>query len=148
MAPVTADTPHSDRAHRASRNPLNRSSVSNGTKLWPPGIDGRTREARRWRDAHADLAEALGHEPTVAERALLRRAASLTVACERLDADLAAGEPVDPDRLVRLSNGLGRALMALGLVTWSDRHDKPQEPEDPAAHLARIRDPGYWKDRT
>lgn len=111
--------------------------MSNGTRLWPAGIDGRTAEARRWRDVHAELAEALGHEPGVAERALLRRATSLTVCCERLDADLARGEPVDPDRLVRLSNGLGRAFMALGLTSWSDRHDKPQEPGDP---LARYRE--------
>ena len=50
---------------------------------------------------------------TVAELALIRNAASLTQQLEQLQADAAAGRPVDSEQLTRLSNSARRTLASL-----------------------------------
>ena len=104
-------------------------------------VDGRTRTARRCRTIYADLAAALGREPTPADRALLVDAVVLALESEALAAKTVAGGPTDPDLRVRLSGALARALERLGIAP------APREPERPDVHagLARIRDPEYWR---
>ena len=88
-----------------------RSRVANGSTLWIDGVDGRSAEARRFRDVLAALVrEAFHDDPTEAQRQLSRRAAALIVWTEMLEARLAAGEwtagfnprPVDEHELGRL----------------------------------------------
>ncbi len=104
-------------------------------------MDGRRREARRWRTLYADYRAALRATPTPGQDALLRRTASLAVAAEQVDADLTAGRAIDHDNLVRLTNALGRCLASLGLVAWADAMPATEVPPkpDPDAALARLR---------
>jgi|GEM_PF-6712495 hypothetical protein len=124
-------------------DPLAATSVA-GVPL--PGVDRRTRAAKRWRDlfmAYAVESGALGQG--MARENLCRQAATMTVARERLDAATARGELVDADTLVRLGNALGRVLGALGLASWTDATPPPPEKPDPAALFAKVRDPDHWR---
>src|SRR5680860_377605 len=101
----------------ADRDPIapvsanNRSAVTNGSRLGI-GIDGRTRQARRWRDVYTDLMARTGshHEQ------LCRSLASLVLQREQLDASLARGERVDAQDLVRVCGTISRTMTKLGLV--------------------------------
>jgi hypothetical protein len=92
-----------------------RAAVSNGTRMHPKGVDGRSAEARRFKDLVSSFAASLGGEGalTEAERALIRNAASLTVQCERLQAALVAGREVNSEEMTRLANSSARVLAAL-----------------------------------
>lgn len=94
-----------------------RSAVTNGSRLHAKGIDGRTRDARRFRDLVASFSESLGGESALseAERALVRNAAGLAVKAERLQAAIVKGEDVDAEQLTRLSNCVSRVLGQLGV---------------------------------
>jgi hypothetical protein len=80
-------------------------------------VDGRSAEARRFRRRFLDLAGDLGGESslTEAERALVRQAAVMTIRADEAQATLLAGERVETDELVRLSNACARLLSALGV---------------------------------
>jgi hypothetical protein len=100
----------------------NRSAVANGTRHFPArrhgGPDLRLRWGRRWRDVMLDFAGQLGHEPSPAEQALLRSAADIQIASERLSGEFAAGHLAgadDLDRLHRLNGSLRHTLRQLGL---------------------------------
>jgi hypothetical protein len=85
----------------------------------PPKLGGpdlRLREGRRWRELFADFAAQLGHAPNVSEQSLLRSAADLCLAHERMSAEIAGGREIDLDELNRLSGGLRRTLTMLGLT--------------------------------
>lgn len=96
---------------RAPKHLYGRSALSNGTRLHFTGIDGRSRESRRWRDVYAD---AMRRSAGASEQNC-RSFASLVMQRERLDAQLAAGEAVDDWRLVRLTNAIARLEKRLGL---------------------------------
>ncbi len=97
------------------------------------GVDGRSADARRYRDVAIALADDLGgqdklNEPT---KILIRQAAALTVQMEALQSKIVAGEEIDLEQLTRLSNVLGRTLQRLGLKR------PPAKPRSPiAAHFA------------
>jgi hypothetical protein len=94
-----------------------RSAVSNGTRLLP-GVDGRNAWARRCRDIIREHLADLGGpaNTTAAERSLVRRAATLTIALEQLEAKFAAAEGavthVDLDLYARAAR---RILESIGL---------------------------------
>jgi hypothetical protein len=96
-----------------------RSSISNGRRLLPKVIDGRSLWARRFRDVLALHAADLGGDANIseAERALLRRAATLIVTLEQIELKLAQG--ADEGKLIdcyqRGANTLRRLLCSLGL---------------------------------
>jgi hypothetical protein len=92
-----------------------RASVSNGTRMYPKGVDGRSAEARRFKDLVSSFAAGLGGEGalTEAERALIRIAASLAVQSERLQAALVAGREVNSQEMTRLANSSARVFTAL-----------------------------------
>jgi hypothetical protein len=96
-----------------------RSSVSNGSTLLS-GVDGRSCWARRLRDL-IELHEAdRGGQSNIseAERAIIRRASTLIVEAERLEAKFAlAGEaePADLDLYQRISNSMRRLFEAVGI---------------------------------
>jgi hypothetical protein len=88
-----------------------RSAVSNGTRLLP-GIDGRSAWCRRLKDCFADHLSDVPNA-SVAEMSILRRAATLTVELERLEAKFALEEqasPADLDLYQRGASALRRLL--------------------------------------
>lgn len=99
-----------DSARLVAAKPTARSRITNGKQLHA-GADGRTREARRWRDLYRHYMVATGGRC----EQLCRSLASLIVERERLDAACARGEPVDALLLVRLSGEIRRLLTRLGL---------------------------------
>src|SRR5680860_541548 len=112
----------------ADRDPIapvsanNRSAVTNGSRLGI-GIDGRTRQARRWRDVYTDLMARTGsrHEQ------LCRSLASLVLQREQLDADLARGETVDTDELIRVVGAISRLTTKIGIVADEPVPDATEE---------------------
>jgi hypothetical protein len=97
----------------ARRSRIHRSKISNGT-LMLRGIDGRSAEARRYRDLlesySAEFGPAAQTEPVMA---LIRQAAGLTVQAEGMQAAIVRGEAIDVEQLVRVTNALARTLNAL-----------------------------------
>ncbi len=96
-----------------------RSRVSNGATLLP-GVDGRSTWVRRLRDLiELHLADLGGPDAcSEAERSIIRRASTMTVELERLEAKFAtAGEasPDDLDLYQRTAGNLRRMLEAVGL---------------------------------
>jgi hypothetical protein len=89
--------------------------VSNGSRLFlDDSIDGRSREARRFRDVMADLVSHLAGEPTTTELLVLQRAAGLAVLCEGWEADVVAGKKIDVTLYNTTTNTLRRLLSDLG----------------------------------
>lgn len=95
-----------------------RSAVSNGKRLFADAtIDRRGIWARRFRDLVLAYADDLGglDRLSAVQLGLVRRAASLSVAGEKLEAKLATGEVVDWDALSRLSSNFHRISETLGI---------------------------------
>lgn len=100
----------------AERSPTQRSRVTNGSKL-VAGLDGRSAEARRYRDLAMSFADDLGGagKLTEAQRTLIAQAATLQVQSERVQAAVLRGEVIDVEQLTRLANASMRILSRLGL---------------------------------
>ncbi len=94
-----------------------RSKLSNGGGLFLADVDGRSREARRYRDVFADLVSHLGGQDYASEsrKHLAKRATALIVWCEVIEAKLAAGEDLDVAPYTTATNTLRRLLLDLGL---------------------------------
>jgi len=101
----------------AARSSTTKARISNGSTLHLGKVDGRGAEARRWRDVYKELVGSLGgpDRMSLGQRILVRRAASLIVNSELLDAAIASGEPFNPEDHVRLVNVLSRTLQSLGI---------------------------------
>jgi hypothetical protein len=98
--------------------PTTRSAVSNGSQLFlVDTIDGRSRDARRFRDVLAQILEDLGVADHLSEgqKQLARRAALMSLKCEKLEAKAVAGEQIDLEAFGKLSDRIGRAFQRLGL---------------------------------
>jgi hypothetical protein len=96
-----------------------KSRIANGS-AWVNGVDGRSGWIRRLRElVRAHLSDLGGEENTsAAEHSIIRRAATLTVELERLEAKFAvAGEAFadDLETYQRCANTLRRLLEAIGL---------------------------------
>jgi hypothetical protein len=97
-----------------------RSAITTGKNLFV-GVDERTAYARRFRDVFAAHLGDLGGADNIseAERSLIRRATTLTVALERLESKFAEqdGEASTTDLMLyqRVSGALRRILQTLGL---------------------------------
>ena len=100
----------------AERSPTLRSRVTNGSQLLA-NVDGRTADARRYRDLCMSLADDLGGASDLmeAQRALVRQAAAMIVQSERLQSAVLRGELVDCEQLTRLANAATRILSRLGI---------------------------------
>jgi hypothetical protein len=114
VASSSAD--HSEAVSHRSRQ---RSRVANGSALLP-GIDGRSMWVRRAKEIIADHISDLGgiENCSAAERSIVRRASTLTVELERLEAKFAtAGEAstADLETYQRCANTMRRLLEAVGL---------------------------------
>ena len=98
-------------------SPTTRSRLTNGRDLFLGEVDGRSREARRYRDVYAGLVAHLGGDDVVTEprRHLAKRASALIVWAEVEEANLATGETLDVQTYVTAVNALRRLLVDLGL---------------------------------
>jgi hypothetical protein len=91
--------------------------VSNGTKVFLPGVDGRSALARRARDVMAAIVSDLGgvDQLSEAELQLVRRATLISVQCEKWEADAVAGQDIPIETYGAMTDRLGRAFQRLGL---------------------------------
>jgi hypothetical protein len=94
-APRSISVARSTRS-RPAASPRSRSAVSNGKRLHVIA-PGDTKWARRFRDVFAEIVSDLGGADALSEgeRQLARRAATISLACERLEARAVAGEEID-----------------------------------------------------
>ena len=94
-----------------------RGKVANGTRLHTVDVDGRTAEARRFRDIFDEIVSDLGGADRLSEaqRQLARRATLMSVQCELLEAASITGTAIDLDTYGQLSDRLGRAFTRLGI---------------------------------
>jgi hypothetical protein len=88
--------------------------VSNGSAVLD-NVDGRSAIARRYRDVLNELISDLGGDPSGAQSAIARRAASLCVVCEQAESELLAGGALDLAEFTTAANSLRRLLSDLGL---------------------------------
>jgi hypothetical protein len=98
----------------AKLKPTSGSRVGNGKDILP-GVDGRSAGARRYRELAGELARDLGGDPSGAQQAIIRRAATLSVWCEQAEADFANGKDLDIQAFTTATNALRRLLADLGL---------------------------------
>ena len=110
----------SDNPRSSGKKPTARSRVTNGSELLV-GADGRSRWARRLRDVIDAYGRDCGDtgDITSARRALIRRAATLTVECEMLEARFANAGQADASDLAAYQtacNSLRRLLESAGLA--------------------------------
>jgi hypothetical protein len=106
-----------DESPAMAARPLTVRSALTNDPLKLRGIDGRSVDARRYRDVAIALADDLGGQDKLNEssKILVRQAAALTVQVEGLQSKIVAGGDVDLEQLTRLSNVLGRTLQRLGI---------------------------------
>jgi hypothetical protein len=110
------ENPSTDRSEIVARHPRQRSRVTNGRSPFVEA-DGRGPWARRWSDVLAEIISDIGgHDAGLSEgqRQLARRAATIAIACERMEGQAAAGEGIDLEQYGRLTDRLGRAFARLG----------------------------------
>lgn len=136
----------------ARRKPPARSRVTNGSSTFlGDAVDGRTEIARRLHDVLAEIVSDLGGADMLSEaqRQLARRAATISVECERIEAELAGTGKISIKRMDHygtLTDRLGRALGRLGmrriarnitpdLETYARRQAQPRQ--DRASDTAR-----------
>jgi hypothetical protein len=118
-----------------ARTPRVRSAVTNGSRLHvvPPG-DGKW--ARRFADVLAEIISDLSGPDGLSEaqRQLARRAATIAIACERLEGEAAAGNEIDLELFGALTDRLGRCLQRLSPSL--ERHTRDITPPSVQEYLA------------
>ena len=107
-----SDTPRNDIGARPAAN---RSRVTNGKMI--AGVDGRSAEARRYRDLCFSFADDAGGAASLTEgqRSLVRQCAMLAVQGEKHQAAMIRGEDVNVEQQTRVANSLSRSLSRLGI---------------------------------
>jgi hypothetical protein len=96
-------------------------------------LDGRRTASKRAYELIASFEAELGGKLTLADRLAVRRAAMLSALAEHEASRQMAGEAVDLDQVVRVSNAAQRAIAALDLP----RRDKRSQGPSLAEHLAK-----------
>ena len=93
-----------------------RSALSNGSALFLGEVDGRSETGRRYADLVADLtAERGGHTAlSVGQMEAVRTYAGLAILRDRMHADLARGQPVDPEALGQIGDRMARQVRQMG----------------------------------
>ena len=92
-----------------------RTRVGTGARLFLEDLDERGIHARRFREVFAQIVVDLGCDPSEAQTQLARRAASLSVWSETVEARLAQGEDIDAPEFATVSNALRRLFADLGI---------------------------------
>ena len=98
---------------------FNKSRISNGKTLWLGDVDGRSAEARRWRDLLRELYDEM-HAPdgrglSVIEQQSVRRLASVLLMAEVAEARLASGDTCPPLEYCTLVSKASKLTRQLGL---------------------------------
>jgi hypothetical protein len=134
---LDAAQPTDVRTGVATRAATTRSRITNGKSLLA-GVDGRSAEARRYKDLCMSFTDDCGGAAglTEAQRALVRQAAMLSVQSEKLQGAMIRGEDVDLERQTRVANSLARTLSRLGIRKRVSR--KLSVPEYLAQRDARL----------
>jgi hypothetical protein len=116
MTPKVATKSSTDSGLITAMPPTARSRISNGSAILD-GIDGRSREARRFRDVLGEIVSDLGGHDMLSEgqRQLARRCAMLAVECEKIEALGVAGQTIDLEQYGQLTDRIGRCFQRLGL---------------------------------
>lgn len=93
-----------------------RSSITNARKAWfGKEVDGRSQEARRWKDIFRTLTQEHGGDDAPEHvKIMARRAASLEVMMEEMETDQIAGKDIDRVLYTKLFKALDRSLLRLG----------------------------------
>jgi hypothetical protein len=127
----------------------NSSRITSGRSLLPHGTDMNSVWSRRWSDLIRLFVDELGGDNIVsqAERSLVRRIATIQVACERLEQEFADDDdtPIAKlDQYQRLSNTLRRLLTTVGIkrvpIDVPDLHTYiSQRPVTPTPRASRPR---------
>lgn len=94
-----------------------RSAVTNGKRLHVVPGGGRGPWVRRFKDVLAEITSDLGGADLLSEgqRQLARRAATISIACERMEGRAVTGTDIDLEEYGRLTDRLGRTFQRLGL---------------------------------
>lgn len=116
MAGVVPQSSPTDRPRLAPKKDPLRSRVANGSALLT-GTDQRSTWARRFRDLYYEIISDLGGPEILSEgqKQLTRRAATISLMCEKLEGEAAAGENINLDDYGKLTDRLGRTFHRLGL---------------------------------
>jgi hypothetical protein len=137
---LKASTSAAKRSAFDPRPANNRARVSNGIRLLN-GVDGRSAEARRYRDLIASLAADLGGDPnklSESVKALIRQTAAAVVVSERLQARIVRDEVVDLEQATRVANTASRCLARLAAM----KKPSNQQPASVADIVARHKPEG------
>ena len=104
-----------------------RSRVTNGSTLFPGDVDGRSAEAKRFRDVLSEILSDLCGSDSLSEgqRQLSRRAALLSVRGEAMEAAAVMGEAFDLAAYGSLTDQLGRCFNRLGLKRVARQINNP-----------------------
>ena len=96
--------------------PAYRSAVTNGRRMFVVK-DHRGAWARRFRDIVAEVINDLGGADLLSEgqKQLVRRCATIAIACEKMEGEAAAGHDIDLETFGQLTDRLGRCFNRLGL---------------------------------
>lgn len=97
-------------------DPRGRSRVTNGSSVHAVRVPD-CRWSRRFRDLVAEITSDVGGSRSLSEgqRQLIRRAATLAIACEQMEVDIASGRPVNLDEYGKMCDRMGRMFTRLGL---------------------------------
>ncbi len=131
----------SNRRHATKPGGLSR--VTNGALFANRDLDGRSGTARRFRDLVVAFEAALPGTPTVAQQALVRRAANLALIGEQLDDALASGEVVDVGLANKTAGSLRRTLSALGISTRAKPKPNDESLEQYCARVGPLPEPTF-----
>lgn len=94
--------------------------VNDGAALFAWPVDGRTTRAKRYKEILDGIFKDVGTEPTGAQSIFARRAATLALWCEKIEADMVNGGDFDQTTYMTATNSLRRLLDDLGLAHDSD----------------------------
>jgi hypothetical protein len=108
--------------------------VTNGKRLHVVH-PGDTAWARRFKDVLAEITSDLGGRDGLSEgqRQLARRAATISLACEKMEGEAASGAEINLELYGRLTDRLGRCFERLGL-----RRQPREITPDPLAYAREI----------
>lgn len=94
-----------------------------------PGLDGRTRGAKRYRALLAEYLELTGGKYSDLVRSLV----ALVMQREVMEARIASGELLDALDVVRVANSIARLMVKLGLAPCNE--DAPDATAEVIAHI-------------
>ena len=92
-----------------------RSSITNGRHMHLPPHAGDVAWQRQYKDIFGLITSDLGGQLSEGQRQLVRRCSMLSITCERMESEAAAGHDFDHQLYGMYTDQLGRTLQCLGL---------------------------------